>query len=415
VSYLRLSFALALTILAFAVNSSALRAADDADPLVPYDRLMTSLLEKWKIPGGSIAVTKDGRLVFARGYGLADVAAKKPVAADSLFRVASVSKPITAVAVMRLAEQGKINLDEPALAAVGPLEPPPDAKVDPRLAKITVRQLLQHTGGWDRDKSFDAMFIPEKAARVVGAPSPADATTVMRYMMSVPLDFDPGARYAYSNLGYAILGRLIERRTSLPYGEAVQQLVLRPAGATRMKLGRTLKEFRPPEEVCYYHFKEKELADPVFPYVKDKVAWPDGGFYLEAMDAHGGWIASAVDLVKFAAAVEGRGRDALLRSESIAAMTAPPEPNVWKGKDSHYGFGWNVRRDGQDANWWHTGSLPGTMALLVRAHNGMSWAVLLNTRPEKAGGLQRELDAGCWKAAAEVTEWPKADLFPQYP
>lgn len=381
-----------------------------------YDDLMRRVLGKWKIPGGAIAVAKNGRLVFARGYGLADREANEPVAPDALFRIASISKPITAVAVLRLAEQGKIDLDERALSAIGPLESPPGAKGDPRLEAITVRQLLQHTGGWDRDKSFDAMFIPQKAAKEVGAPSPADAATVIRYMLGVPLDFDPGTKYAYSNLGYAILGRLVERRTGKPYAAAVEQEVLRPAGISRMKLGRTLKAFRPPDEVDYYHFDEQDRARSVFPYGRRRVQWPDGGFYLEAMDAHGGWIASAVDLVRFACAVDNRGRSSgtpLLAPASLKAMTARPSPDVAEGKDVWYGLGWQVRRQGDDANWWHTGSLPGTSTLLVRAHNGLAWAVLFNSRPED-GDYRQAVDAGCWEAAASVKDWPTNDLFEKF-
>ncbi len=399
------------------INPADIAATGDAnEALAAYDDLMRTVMAKWKIPGGAIAVAKDGRLVFARGYGLADREANKPVAPDALFRIASISKPITAVAVLRLVEQGKIDLDERALAAIGPLEGPPGTKVDPRLDAITVRQLLQHTGGWDRDKSFDAMFIPQKAAKEVGAPSPAEATTVIRYMRGVPLDFDPGTKYAYSNLGYAILGRLIERRTGKPYAVAVEQEVLRPAGISRMKLGRTLKEFRAADEVCYYHFDPEDRARCVFPYGRRRVQWPDGGFYLEAMDAHGGWIASAIDLVRFACAVENRGRSTgtpLLANGSLKAMTARPSPDVAEGKDVWYGLGWQVRRDGDGANWWHTGSLPGTATLLVRAHNGLAWAVLFNSRPED-GGYRKAIDAGCWEAAASVKDWPKGDLFEKF-
>lgn len=390
---------------------------DAVEGLASYDELMRRVMHKWSVPGGAIAVAKDGKLVFARGYGLADVTAKKSVAPDALFRIASLSKPITAVTVLRLVEKGKIDLDEKAFAALGRLEGPPGATRDPRLDAITVRQLLQHTGGWDRDKSFDAMFIPLKAAEAIGAPAPADATTVIRYMLGVPLDFDPGTRYAYSNLGYAILGRIIERRTGKPYAEVVEEEVFRPAGITRIRLGRTLPAFRAEDEVQYYHYDEKDVARCVFPYVRGRVQWPDGGFYLEAMDAHGGWIASAIDLVRFASAIDGRGGDAqtrLLSQESINAMTARPSPDVAKGKDSHYGFGWNVRSEGDDANWWHTGSLPGTSTLLVRAHNGLVWAVLFNARPNEPRGFGQAVDAGCWEAAAAVRHWPQHDLFERY-
>jgi N-acyl-D-amino-acid deacylase len=280
--------------------------------------------------------------------------------------------------------------------------------------------LLQHSGGWDRDKSFDPMFRAEQIAETLGAPSPADVNSVIRYMLSVPLDFDPGERFAYSNFGYALLGRIIERQTGKSYADAVQKLVLAPAGITRMRLGRSLPRFRADGEVQYYHYDEKEKADPVFPYVKGRVPWPDGGFYLEAMDSHGGWIASAIDLVKFATAVDGQRGTPLLATDSIREMIASPQLSAQHstrgGKngsapDAHCGCGWFVRASGNGANWWHTGSLPGTTTLLVKAHNGLCWAILFNTRPEAANRFKNEVDAAMWKAAGSVTHWPDHDLF----
>lgn len=158
------------------------------------------------VPGGALAVVKDGRLVYAKGYGWADREKKAPVTPTSLFRIASVSKPITAVAVMKLIEEGRLDLDARAFDIV---RLPPvftkRKKPDPRSKRVTVRQLLQHTGGWDRDKSFDPMFRPVEIAEAVGVPPPAPPEAVIRYMMGQPLDFAPGARYAYSNFDYCFV------------------------------------------------------------------------------------------------------------------------------------------------------------------------------------------------------------------
>jgi N-acyl-D-amino-acid deacylase len=382
--------------------------------LAVYDRAIVELLNKWKAPGGALAVGREGRLVFARGYGWANIADKKPVQPDSLFRIASISKPITAVAVLRLVERGRLSLDAKVVDLLGlddpAVMPPPGTKLDRRWHSITVRHLLQHTGGWDRAKSFDAMFIPIKAAAALGAPAPADTRTVIRYMLGVPLDFDPGARFAYSNFGYALLGRIIEKRTDRAYDAAVQELVLGPAGITRMCLGRTLPQFRHADEVLYYNYDEKELAEPVFAYVKEKVQWPDGGFNLEAMDAHGGWIASAVDLVRFASAVEGRGSPALLQPATIKQMLEEPPPPANTRKDVYCGLGWNVRPQSGDATWFHTGSLPGTTTLLVRTHSGLVYAALFNTRPKMDTKFKNEVEAALGQAGEQVTSWPTHDL-----
>src|SRR5262249_5583296 len=145
-----------------------------------------------KVPGGALAVVKDRRLVYARGYGWADRDKKIPVRPESLFRIASVSKPITAVAVLKLVEERKLALEDRAFDIVR-LPPVLEGTTtpDPRLARITIAQLLHHTGGWDRDKSFDPMFRPRLIAEKVGVSPPANAQAVIRYMLGQPLDFDP--------------------------------------------------------------------------------------------------------------------------------------------------------------------------------------------------------------------------------
>ena len=160
-----------------------------------YDKAVTELVRKYTIPGGAIAVVRDGKLIYARGFGYADVEKKTPVQPDALFRIASVSKPITGVAIMKLVEEGKLKLDDRVAPFIAHLTPAPGAAVDPRWEQITIRHLLNHTAGWDRarpDGGFDPMFRPAIAAAAVGAPAPASAETVIRYMKGMPLDFNPG-------------------------------------------------------------------------------------------------------------------------------------------------------------------------------------------------------------------------------
>src|SRR5688572_6817044 len=184
-----------------------------------FDQVISDLMKTHKVPGGAVAVVKDGRLVYARGFGYADVENKVTVAPHALFRIASVSKPITAVAILRLVEAGKLELTQKVLPLIPDLQPPAGATMDPRWQNITILNLLQHTGGWDRDKpgGFDPMFRPSTAAAAVGAPAPASGETVIRYMLGQPLDFDPGTKYVYSNFGYTILGRIIERVSGMSY------------------------------------------------------------------------------------------------------------------------------------------------------------------------------------------------------
>jgi N-acyl-D-amino-acid deacylase len=262
------------------------------------------------------------------------------------------------------------------------------------------------------------MFIPFKAAKAQGVSPPADAATIIRYMLRQPLDFDPGQKYAYSNFGYCLLGRILEQATGKGYEQATRELVLEPCGAASLRLGRTLPAERSPGEVAYYDQPPEELARSVFADVEGEVPWPDGGFYLEAMDAHGGWIGSAPDLLRFATAIEGRRGEALLKPESLQLLAARPAPPVSQTGPTFYGLGWMIRQvekdsDWRRSNWWHTGSLPGTAALLVRTGEDMAWAALFNTRAPGAGSgkFAAELDALMWEAARGVKQWPEHDLF----
>ncbi len=376
-----------------------------------YDTGLQALFTQYHIPGAAVAVTRNGRLVYARGFGMADVGAGEAVQPDARFRIASISKPITAVAVMKLVEEGRLSLDAPAFAYLPDLPAPAGQTEDARLASITIRHLLEHAGGWDRDATgYDPMFDVRQIATAMGVPSPAPVEAIIRYMRGRPLDFPPGARYAYSNFGYAVLGEIIERVTGESY-ESYVLGVLAPAGITQMQLGRSLLADRLPGEVRYYAANNATATSVFPPYAT--VPWPYGGFELEAMDAHGRWVTSAPDLLRFMEATDGRtGRPDVLTAQSIQTMTARPAVSTWNGTSYWYGLGWQANTNG---HWWHDGSLPGTRTLLVRAnYQGLAWTVLCNTRPEPDGGFYLALDDKMWTLATSTTTWPTHDLFPLY-
>jgi CubicO group peptidase (beta-lactamase class C family) len=382
-----------------------------------FDQVISDLMKKHKVPGGAVAVVKDGKLVYARGFGYADVENKVTVAPQALFRIASVSKPITAVAILKLVEANKLALGQKVLPLISDLKPPAGATMDPRWQNITIQNLLQHTGGWDRDRpgGFDPMFISSTAAAVVGAPAPAGGETIIRYMLGQPLDFDPGTRLVYSNFGYTILGRIIERVTGMTYENYVKTAVLAPAGITKMQIGRTRLSQRAPNEVKYYQPGAEtvnvDLVPSVFPG-EGQVPVNYGGFYLEAMDAHGGWLASAVDLARFGVVTDGRATPAdIISPESIVEMTAR-NSQIFPTGAAWYGLGWGVRSPPQD-NWNHGGSLPGTISILVRSYHGFTWAAVFNARAANLD-LVVEVDKALWTALAGVSAFPSHDLFSQF-
>ena len=337
-----------------------------------------------------------------RGFGFADREAKRPVLPQSLFRIASISKPITAVAVLQLAERGKLKLDAAVFALLG-LKPAKKG-FDARWRKVTVRHLLSHRGGWDSDRSFDPMLASDDIVEELGVEPPAMPQAIIRFMLGKPLDFDPGSKEAYSNFGYCLLGRVVEKASGQTYEEYVKQHVLAPLGITTMRIGRTLKPA--PGEVKYY---AKDQARAVMGPARGKrVPLPYGCWCLEAMDAHGGWIASAPDLVRFAMAFDEPAKCKILKPGSIQQMFAPPTAAEGK-KEVYYAMGWIVRPNQCHGkpNIWHTGGLDGTSTLLVRRCDGLTWAVLFNadkrTKKEEPAGA---IDGLIHEAADEVKEWP---------
>lgn len=384
-----------------------------------YDQSIRDLMRKYAIPGGAVAVLRDGKLIYARGFGYADVENKTPVQPDALFRIASVSKPITAAAIMKLVEEGKLKVDDRVAPFIAHLTAAPGATVDPRWEQITIRQLLNHTGGWDRNKpngGFDPMFRPAIAAAAVNAPAPASAETIIRYMKGMPLDFNPGEKYVYSNFGYAILGRVIERVSGMPYEEYVRARVLQPVGANRTRSGKTRMRDALADEVKYYLPGEPGLGmtAPLVPSVfpgEGTAPITYGGFYLEAADASGAWVSSTVDLLRFLAGVDGRANRPDILSAGLVAEMTSNGPTVCASGACYYAFGWLVRPTQGDATWSHGGSLSGTTSTLVRSYHNFSWVALFNARSLPPANFDNELNAALWDALGQVTSFPTHDLF----
>ena len=376
--------------------------------LAPFDDLMLTFMAAHKVPGAALAVAKDGRLVYARGFGYADEQMTLGVQSRMRFRIASISKPITAAMILRLIEMGLLKMSDNPFAV---LKIPLPADADPRLRKITIEHLLHHTAGWDRSVSFDPMFRPILIAKEQNVDAPAKPLDIIHYMTKRKLDFDPGARYAYSNFGYCLLGRVIEKATGQTYEAAVQKHVFDPIGVKHTLLGQTLKSAK--DEVHY--FDDKKGTAVLGPDKGKPVARPYGAWYLEAMDAHGGWISTAPELVRFASAFDHPEKCKILKPASIKLMLTPPEGIIVSKKDAEVGYacGWNVRKAGDGkVTTWHDGALDGTATILVRRADGLTCAVLFNSRTNANGThLGALIDPLVHQAANRVKRWPERDLF----
>jgi CubicO group peptidase (beta-lactamase class C family) len=375
--------------------------AQEQNVFNPVDQEVKAFMARWQIAGGTVALVRNGRLVYSHAYGQADD--QTPAQPQHLFRIASLSKPITALAIMKLKDQGRLRLTDKVFGPKGLLPYASYPFFDRRIQDITVRQLLQHTAGWDRNLNIggDPMFNPVYIAEQMGVPAPADAETIIRYMLKKPLDFTPGTRFSYSNLGYAVLGRVIEARSGMSYEAYVQENILHPLGILDMRLARNFYADKAVQEVRYF---EDPNSSPV-PFMADHqqlVPWPYGGFNIEAMDAHGGWIASAADLAKILAATDGQpNRPDLLSAEDLQQV------RMGSAVNPIYGLGWMVNPQGAT---WHSGSLPGSSTLMAQLPDGTAWVLLFNGRHD-TDAYSEDLDDLMWRALPRIRQWPDQDLF----
>ncbi len=374
--------------------------------LAVYDSVMLALMDRWGIPGGALALVKDGRLVLARGYGYADTATREMVGPTSLFRLASLSKPITAAAVLSLVDDGRISLDTPLTAVAGDLLSQTWVDVDPRMGQMSIRDLLDHTAGFDVAVSGEPNFVAAQIATDLGLPPPASARTIVQARLGRPLDFAPGERQVYSSFGYNVLGRVIENVTGGSYQDYVRTRVLRAAGVNGMQVGFSLPESRLPGEVRYHSATRVASQFPG----GDLVSYPYGGFYLEGMDASSGWVGSVVDYMRFVTAVDGfASRPDVLSPGAIQEMTRIQ--GNWTGTGTWYALGWQANTAG---NWYHLGSLPGLRSLVVRLSNGIEYVAVFNADPAPLVGadfFSELLDGSIRWTYLSVTNWPTNDLF----
>ena len=371
--------------------------------LEPLDATVQQIMKRHGFPGAALAVTKGGKLVHARGYGWANVEARTRVEPDTLFGVASLSKAITAVAVLKLVEQGKLGLDDRVFQVIKHIKPPRGTRVDPRLDAITVRQLLNHSGGWDREKSGDPVNRITQLQYQGGGRVPLSAEYLIAHVMGLPLDFDPGTDSKYSNIGYVILGEVVETASGRPYEQFVKDNVLIPAGAKRATLHPRTGKYLPSEARRYLAGTETELP----------------GWGQKYLDASGGWAASAVDLARFLTALDGSRGEPLLKPETLRLMTDPPPPPLKPRPDgTYFGLGWDraVRTDA-GPGYFKNGNWYGMRCAMARRPNGVAWALLFNASADGDAADAQALTEAVKEVRANIEKlgaYPDIDLFGEF-
>lgn len=374
--------------------------------LAALDTEMTNFMSLRNIARGTLAVTKNGKLVFHHAYTLAPTNVA-PTQTTNLFRIASLTKQFTSVAILQLIQAGKISLDQP-ISTILDLTTVSDA----RFRTVTIRQLLQHWGGWDRNISYDPMFRDSIISANLGRPLPTTPQMVIDYMKGQPLDHAPGTVYAYSNFGYCMLGRIIETVTGMTYEQYITGNVIAPAGIWDMRLGKPLLADADPAEVDYDDPLRRVVTTVMGTNGPPMVPIQYGGWNLSTMDAHGGWLATAADLVRFSSSFDVQTNSPLLSSQMIDTMWSQP-PGLTGNPATYYGAGWAVRPlGGGTYNAWHDGSLDGTFSYTVRRADGYCWAVIFNRRSVLSSTPDYyNVDAEVNNAINSIAGWPGYDLF----
>lgn len=368
-----------------------------------FDEVMVDFMRQFTVPGASYAVVKDGKLVMVRGYGLADIETQEVVTPTSLFRIADISKPITAAAIMKLVDQGLLDLDEKMFNIL--LDKFPTVNLpDPRIVEITVRQLLNHTSGTNLVPQ--PMFNQGLIAFDKQVSSPPTLDVILDWFADRSLGANPGEAFFYHNMNYVLLGRVIEAKSGMTYEEYVKTNILDPIEVTEPRIGMSHQIDKFPKEVSYY----SPFTGPVrsvFDADVEFVALPYGGIGdIQKMDSHGGWIASVIDLARFALATDGNP------DQADVISLASQQYMIEAGADGN-GSGWFVEED----NWNHAGLMPGTLSSIVVKQNGLIIIGMLNSTQDFNGPFNQAMFSAFVDeitTLAENTVWTDQDLFDEY-
>jgi serine beta-lactamase-like protein LACTB len=313
--------------------------------------IVTSMARQ-TIPGLSAAIAMGGDVSWTEGFGLADVENQVPATADTAYRLASISKPITAVAVIQLVERGEIDLDAPVQRYV----PGFPAKAWP----ITTRQLLGHLGGIRHYGS---------TAEVGSTRHYPDLRTSLDIFKDDPLLFEPGIKFHYTTYGYNLLGCVVEGAAGETYLKYVNRRIFRPAKMERIR-DDDLFALIPHRAQGYTLAPDGTLRNSALADTSNKI--PGGGF-----------IATAADLARFAVAVQD---GTLVRPETRDAMFTPLR--LKDGTPSDYGLGWRIREVSGRKSVEHGGAQQRVSTfLLLLPSDGLAVSLMCNR--ERVADLPR--------------------------
>ena len=349
------------------------------------DQKISGWMTKNKMPGMSLAISKNGKLVYAKGYGETNTDTHEKVTTESQFRIASVSKLITSAAIMKLIQDGKISMDKKVFGTNGVLgttfgtQPYKQYVTD-----ITISDLLHHNGGgWGQDNDPAFFDITRNKKDII------DWT-----LNNITLKRMPGSGFDYSNFGYMLLSEIIEKVSGKSYNQFVNDEIWSKTGAKNSLLAGSKQTDKLVKEAVYYG----QGSDAPFVYTMN-IPRGDGAM---------GWLSTPSDLLRFATAVDSSNtRPDILSLSTIKTMVTTTPTSA--GFGFHFGCGWVV----EDNEWFWWGSLPGTFAILYRNGNGICVAATANSRlqPNPENALNSFIGVFNYIAFQNDIPWQDIDQF----
>jgi CubicO group peptidase (beta-lactamase class C family) len=400
--HIRKTAAVFFTLILVATSSFAQRqwtvTGEEVRAFAAIDDMIRSRMVLHDIRASSVAITKDGRLVYARGYTW-DRPGVEPVQPTSLFRTGSIAKSITSIAIHQLIEDGLLSYDTKVAEVLG-LQPPRGKSSDPWLDLVTVDHLLTHTVGWDKeDGGIDPMVFKDLwIALSLGVFPPPTRHEIATFMAGEPFQFYPGTRWAYCNFGYLLLQMLAEKVTGVDFPEYVHDNVFRAVGVGRARMAHTHRGYLAPTERDYDGGSEGD------PY---SLTW-------ENAYAAGGMVVSAPDLARlYTALFDDPRASGLLRPATLKRMLSLPFD---ASRDTGYGRGWIHEKFfddmGKNLGWLidldddvqvygHGGGGPGVHAVALWRTDGIGFFWCSNKDP-----LIDDFDD-----FPVIDRWPQHDLW----
>lgn len=313
------------------------------------DGKVQSFLTTHNIPGASLAISKNGMLVYQKGYGLADLEKGTAMTTKSQMRVASVSKTFTGTAIMLLFQDGKLKLDDKVFGPDGILGTTYGIKAySERVKKVTVRQLLHMTtGGWVVNGNRDAIDYQQNVLN----------DQFFGWMMdNATLNFEPGTQYWYINTNYFIAARIVEKISGKPYAQFLKERIFDPLEMKATGLAKNSVHGKYPDEATYYG----QGATKGYEY----------NFNIERRDGDAGIVTTAPDLLRFVNAIDNY-------TARKDLMTPQTNTQFVKGSTPNPQFGLGILTF--DSQRIFYGALPGTRSsYMFHTSNGMAVALIFN-------------------------------------